>query len=57
MALTDVLFAALRLVALPVCPQPVIEYYRNRGVLASVNADQGFKKVYDDITKAMAKSK
>lgn len=52
------LFAALRLP--PVClsaPQPVIEYYRNRGVLASVNADQGFKKVYDDITKAMAKSK
>lgn len=35
----------------------MIEYYRNRGVLASVNADQGFKKVYDDITKAMAKSK
>ena len=47
--------AAVRLVAFHKQTQPVIEYYRSRGILASVNADQGFKKVYEDITVAMGK--
>lgn len=45
--------AAVRLVAFHKQTQPVIEYYRSRGILASVNADQGFAKVYADITKAL----
>ena len=35
--------------------QPVIEYYRSKCILSSINADQPFKKVYDDITRALAK--
>jgi len=45
--------AAVRLQAFHKSTQPVIEYYRSRGILASVNADQDFKKVYQDITKAL----
>lgn len=44
-----------RLAAFHKQTQPVIEYYRSKGVLSSINADQPFKKVYDDITKALAK--
>ena len=49
--------AAVRLVAFHKQTQPVIEYYRSRGILASVNADQGFAKVYADITKALGGGK
>jgi adenylate kinase len=35
--------------------QPVIEYYRSKGILSSINADQPFNKVYADITKALDK--
>lgn len=45
----------VRLAAFHKSTQPVIEYYRSRGILASVNADQGFAKVYSDITKALGK--
>lgn len=44
-----------RLAAFHKQTQPVIEYYRSRGILSSINADQPFKKVYDDITKALSK--
>lgn len=44
----------VRLQAFHKSTQPVVEYYRSRGILQSVNADQGFKKVYDDISRAMA---
>lgn len=45
--------AATRLDAFHKQTQPVIEYYRSRGILQSVNADQGFQKVYNDISKAL----
>jgi adenylate kinase len=44
-----------RLAAFHKQTQPVIEYYRSKGILSSINADQPFKKVYDDITRALAK--
>lgn len=44
-----------RLAAFHKQTQPVIEYYRSRGILSSINADQPFKKVYDDITAALNK--
>jgi adenylate kinase len=44
---------AKRLVQFHKQTQPVIEYYRSRGILHSINADQGFQKVYNDISKAL----
>jgi len=46
-----------RLVQFHTQTQPVIEYYRSRGILQSVNADQGFQKVYADISKALSGGK
>ena len=35
--------------------QPLIDYYRNKGVLLNFNGDQEIKKVLDDIIKALKK--
>ena len=37
--------------------QPVIDYYRQRGLLKDVNADQPFQQVYQQIQQAMGNSK
>ena len=49
--------AAVRLVAFHEQTQPVIDYYRSRGILQNVNADQDFAKVYSSITKALGGQK
>jgi len=47
--------AAVRIAAFHKQTQPVIEYYRSKGILSSINADQKFQNVYDSISKALNK--